>query len=132
MVCVLALNDTSKTSPVKSGTGSPGNESLSVAGTRGAQCLADAHDQLELTPLGDDAWRACEVGVPENDPSRVVAYIERRGDGFEVVWLRGPHRGVRFYTLLADAIDEACAVLVAEATSSATRPIPIAHLAPTA
>lgn len=131
MVCVLALNDTSKTSLVNPSAGSLDGEALSPTGSHGARGAAGAQDRVELTPLGDDAWRACEVGVPENNPSRVLAYIERRGDGFEVVWLRGPRRGVRFYTLLADAIDEACAVLSAEATSSATRPITIAHLAPT-
>lgn len=99
-------------------------------GWNGEVMDADAHDRIELTPLGGDAWRVCEAGVPENNALRVIAYVERCDGGFEVVWLRGPNRGVGFADRLQSAVDEACGVLLSEATSSATRPIAISHLMP--
>jgi hypothetical protein len=43
---------------------------------------------LELVAVDDSAWRISDARLPENDARRVLAYLERTGRRYEVVWLR--------------------------------------------
>lgn len=85
--------------------------------------------QLELVPLGDEAWRLCDGNVEASDATSVVAYIERRTSGYEVVWV-SVHRGVERYATIGDVLERAAKVLADVPASGATRPIPIPHFAP--
>ena len=49
--------------------------------------LRDIH--LELTQASDNAWRVCDTSVPEAGALHIVASIEARDQGFEVLWVRG-------------------------------------------
>ncbi|WP_460815958.1 hypothetical protein [Microbacterium petrolearium] len=89
----------------------------------------DTVHQLDLVPLGEDAWRLCDRSVDSCDATSVVAYVERRDDGYEVVWV-STHRGVERFTTMGDALERAAEVLSAVTPPGATRPIPIPHFAP--
>ena len=56
---------------------------------RAAQTLGGDFINLELTVVGEGAWRVSDLRVPADDVSHVVAFIESRDDSFEIVWLRG-------------------------------------------
>lgn len=85
--------------------------------------------QLELVPLGNDAWRLCDGNVEATDATSVVAYVERRGVGYEVVWVSAC-RGVERHATLGDVLERAAEVLADIPPSGATRPIEIPHFAP--
>lgn len=85
--------------------------------------------QLELVPLGDEAWRLCDGNVEASDATSVVAYIERRAGGYEVVWV-SVHRGIERFATLGDVLERAANVLASMPISGATRPIAIPHFAP--
>ncbi|KDA05955.1 hypothetical protein DC31_11840 [Microbacterium sp. CH12i] len=87
-----------------------------------------AHNCVELTRLGDGAWRACDASMPEDHPEHVVAFIERRNERFEVVWLRGSTVN-REFEHLEGALDAVCDV-IGGAESRSTRPIQIPHAPP--
>lgn len=85
--------------------------------------------QLELVPLGDDAWRLCDRTVDASDATSVIAYVERRGLVYEVVWV-SISRGVERFRTMGDVLERATGILANTPVSGATRPIPIAHFAP--
>ncbi|QRY42242.1 hypothetical protein JVX92_11290 [Microbacterium hominis] len=84
---------------------------------------------LELIPIDDDAWRLCDTRAGANDAEFVVAYIERGDDGYDAVWMRGPRRRSR-HRRLDECLSCGHALLRAEESSTASRPIPIAHFPP--
>jgi len=44
------------------------------------------HDQfLEVIPVGDEAWRVCDGRVDPADATRVLGFVERRHDRFELL-----------------------------------------------
>lgn len=44
-------------------------------------------DILEIIALSDHEWRVCDGRIAPSDPSRILGYIERCPDGFEVLSL---------------------------------------------
>lgn len=45
-------------------------------------------------PVGDDAWKLCDLDVAQNDPRHVLAYVEAADAGVDVVWVsHGPRHG---------------------------------------
>ncbi len=90
---------------------------------------AQIDGRLELLPIDDDAWRLCDRLVDDHDAEYVVAYIERADAGFEAIWMRGPRRRSRQKTL-EECVRRGEALLRAEETSRARRPVPIAHFPP--
>ncbi|MBW9110009.1 hypothetical protein [Microbacterium ureisolvens] len=83
--------------------------------------------QLVLEPVSEGAWRLCDRAVAANHAGNVVAYVEvAPPDGFDVVWIIPGHRPGRYRTL-EQVLTDATMLLT---RPSATKPIPIAHLAP--
>jgi len=89
----------------------------------------DTVHRLELVPLGDEAWRLCDGNEEASDATSVVAYVERRPSGYEVVWV-SLRQGVERFATLGDVLERAAQVLAEVPVSGATRPIPIPHFAP--
>lgn len=85
---------------------------------------------LELIPIDDDAWRLCDRRAGDNDAEFVVAYIERGDSGFEAIWMRGPRRRSK-HARLEECLARGMMLLRSEDSSTASRPIPIAHFPPT-
>ncbi|MBF4562119.1 hypothetical protein ITJ43_08185 [Microbacterium sp. VKM Ac-2870] len=90
---------------------------------------AQIDDRLELLPIDDDAWRLCDRRVDDHDAEYVVAYIERGNAGFEAIWMRGPRRRSHQKTL-QECVRRGEALVRAEETSRARRPVSIAHFPP--
>jgi hypothetical protein len=42
---------------------------------------------VEVVPLCDGEWRLCDRRIPADDSRRLLSYVSRDGDGFEVLWL---------------------------------------------
>lgn len=84
---------------------------------------------LTVIEIGPDAWRLSDRRANGNDAGCVVAYVEKCGPWFEVVWMSGPRRRSRFESL-DECLDAAETVLAEDAPSGASRPIPIPHLPP--
>lgn len=53
----------------------------------------------QLLWVGDGAWVACDPLVLENDPRRVIAYVECRDHAVHVLWVRERRRPTRCRTL---------------------------------
>lgn len=73
-------------------------ELMITADTRVADDAAPA-----LIWVGESGWVACDTAVPENDPRRVIAYLECKNRRVEVLWVRDRH-GVSGYETLAEAM----------------------------
>jgi hypothetical protein len=46
-----------------------------------------ANPRLEVVALSDHEWRVCDRLLHRADPRRVLGYIERRDEGYEVLAL---------------------------------------------
>jgi hypothetical protein len=46
-----------------------------------------ANPRLEVVALSDHEWRVCDRLLDKADPRRVLAYIERRDEGYDVLAL---------------------------------------------
>lgn len=42
---------------------------------------------VEVVRLCEDTWRLCDARIPADDSRRLISYVERIGDGVEVLWL---------------------------------------------
>ena len=61
----------------------------------------DEH-RVELEWIGNGAWRACDVTVPPDDATCLIAYVECRADCVEVTWVR-PFRPMSSFESLREA-----------------------------
>jgi hypothetical protein len=86
---------------------------------------------LELVAMSPGAWRLCDGRVPRDDAASVIAYVERDGDGVDVVWLQGA-TGQAHFTCLQDVLAAADGLALPRRSAGPTRPVPIAHFAPRA
>lgn len=88
------------------------------------------HGSWELTPIGHDSWRICDLARRQADADCLIAYVERNSTGsLDVLWLRRPcPRTTRFrgFSELLSALDAA----VAAASDRSARPSPIRHFPP--
>jgi hypothetical protein len=75
-------------------------------------CARDALevDDLRLTAVTEHGWRITDRRLPIFDPCRVVAFVERCGDNFEVMQLGA---GIEWTEL--PSLDDAVAFVVASA-----------------
>ena len=65
-------------------------------------------EDLELTPVTAHGWRVTDGRLPLRDPHRLLAFVERRGDVFEVMQLGAGFEWHEFESLEA-AIMFVCA-----------------------
>lgn len=70
--------------------------------------------RVELNWVGNGAWRACDVAIPEDDARCLIAYLECHDDRVEVTWIR-PFRPRSVFSSLRDAY-LAVNLVVAEAS----------------
>lgn len=91
---------------------------------------ADAHStRIVFHELEASSWRVCDSALPPTHPEHVVAYVERHGAMYDVVWLRGVRESEMFDT--RESVCTAAMRRVSEQPSSAaTRPVPIPHFPP--
>lgn len=87
--------------------------------------------RVEICAVGEGSWRLCDASLPENDPRRLVAYVEQEGDRVVVLWLRRVHTDAAFATL-DQALEAADEVLALEERdrNRASRPVFIPHFPP--
>lgn len=85
--------------------------------------------RLRLSDLAEGCWRLCDTSIPSDHAAHVVAYVERSGSGFDVVWLQGPP-GHAWVPTMDDALAAAAAILRENDTHGPTRPVSIPHFAP--
>ena len=50
------------------------------------------HVELEVVALSRSEWRVCDGRIDEGDARRILGYIERRENGYEVLALNPAHR----------------------------------------
>ncbi|MCR2763111.1 hypothetical protein NQ152_06250 [Microbacterium sp. zg.B48] len=72
------------------------------------QLSADRKSSPELVWIGDGAWVARDTRLAENDPHRVVAYLECKDHRVYVLWVRG-RRDVSCFNSLREALTEIAA-----------------------
>ena len=64
--------------------------------------------ELETIALTDASWRVCDARLPDDDGTRLLAYVEQVGDRIETLWM-WPHAGECTTT---DTLDAALAVIL--------------------
>src|SRR3954451_15607410 len=75
---------------------------------RGGSSNADAAAHVEeshrvqLTWIGNGAWRACDVTIPADDARCLIAYVECVDHHVEVLWI-GARRPPSFFGSLREA-----------------------------
>ena len=87
--------------------------------------------QLELVPLGDNAWRLCDRARIDLDggDGTLIAYVERlAGGAYEAVWVNHGPRVEIFASL--EAVVVAATRRLARRVSTDSKPVPIPHRAP--
>ena len=57
--------------------------------------------EIEFKPLDRRSWRVCDRRAGLGDAAGLIGYVERAGDGFDVVWMVGPRTPSRFQSLEA-------------------------------
>jgi hypothetical protein len=64
-------------------------------------------DDVDLAPVTSHGWRVTDRRLPVHDPLRLLGYIERRGDVFEVMQLGAGFEWNEFPSLVA-AVEYLC------------------------
>jgi hypothetical protein len=57
--------------------------------------------EIEFKPLDRRSWRVCDRRAGVRDAAGLIGYVERVGDGYDVVWMVGPRTPARFRSLEA-------------------------------
>lgn len=73
-----------------------------------------AEQDLDVHPLSGTSWRVCDNRLPEDNACRLLGFIERKGDRFEVTQL---DHG--FVWLSFDSLDAAVAQFTRERSDEA-------------
>jgi hypothetical protein len=64
-----------------------------------------AATDLEVVCLCEGEWRLCDSRIPATDSRRLISYVEKSGDGYEVLWL--PTLSVQYMSSLEEAMEAA-------------------------
>lgn len=43
--------------------------------------------ELETIALSEASWRVCDARLPDDDGTRLLAYVEQTGDRVETLWM---------------------------------------------
>lgn len=89
-----------------------------------------SHGRWEVTRLGHDAWRICDLARRQADADCLIAYVDRQPTGvLDVLWLRTPcPRSTRFRSF--DRLFEALDLAIANVSDRSRAPSPIPHRPP--
>ncbi|SMQ73722.1 hypothetical protein [Agreia sp. VKM Ac-1783] len=66
---------------------------------------AEATTDLEVVCLCEGEWRLCDARIPATDSRRLISYVEKSKDGYEVLWL--PTLSVQHVSSLDEAMSKA-------------------------
>lgn len=67
--------------------------------------LPPIHRAIETIALTETSWRVCDAGLPDDDATRLIAYVEQNDAGFEVLWMWPSPGSCTTYPTLDDAFD---------------------------
>lgn len=42
---------------------------------------------IETIALTETSWRVCDADLPDDDATRLIAYVEENGLGVEILWM---------------------------------------------
>jgi hypothetical protein len=59
---------------------------------------------VELTPLSERTWRVCDDRLGDREMQRVIGYLHRVDDEFEMLWIRPRPGAVYRYPTLEAAV----------------------------
>lgn len=65
--------------------------------------------ELETIALTDTSWRICDASLPDDDGTRLLAYVEQVGERVETLWMT-PRAGE---CSVFDSLDEALTAILA-------------------
>lgn len=69
--------------------------------------MSISHDQfLEVIAVGDEAWRVCDGRVDPADATRVLGFVERRVDHFELLRFGAAPTVFEHFDCLDAALDD--------------------------
>lgn len=60
---------------------------------------SDATVRTELLWVGDGGWCVCDAARDDDDPHRVLAFVQCHDHVVDVTWVRTPQPAARFDTL---------------------------------
>ena len=66
---------------------------------------AEATTDLEVVCLCEGEWRLCDARISATDSRRLISYVEKSRDGYEVLWL--PNLTVQRVSSLDEAVAKA-------------------------
>lgn len=72
--------------------------------------------QLSMEPIDDGSWRLCDRTVDSADADSLVAYIERRGGRYDIIWIHDDLANAT-YDSLREMLAEAATALAARVTA---------------
>ncbi|RWZ64273.1 hypothetical protein ELQ92_05750 [Labedella populi] len=49
--------------------------------------LRPSRRTVETIALTESSWRVCDADLPDDDATRLIAYVEQNDVGFEVLWM---------------------------------------------
>jgi hypothetical protein len=87
------------------------------------------YGRVEAVRVDDDCWRLCDGTLPENDPTRVIAFAELKDDHVTVLWLRLRNERSTFATF-EQALRAAGKIIYDAERRRPVRPVPIPHFPP--
>lgn len=61
--------------------------------------------EIETIALTETSWRVCDAELPDDDATRLIAYVEENDRGFEVLWMWPFPGSCTTYPILDDAFE---------------------------
>jgi hypothetical protein len=61
--------------------------------------------EIETIALTETSWRVCDAELPDDDATRLLAYVEQNDLGFEVLWMWPFPGPCETFTNVDDAFD---------------------------
>lgn len=82
--------------------------------------MSIVHDQfLEVIAVGEDAWRVCDGRLDPSDATRVLGFVERTHDHFELLRIGSAPAGCESFDCLDAALDDLSRRLIGSASAPA-------------
>ncbi|GAA3216052.1 hypothetical protein GCM10017690_31690 [Microbacterium terregens] len=89
------------------------------------------YGRIELTRVDDDCWRLCDGALPQSDPSRIIAFAEKKNGHVTLLWLR-QRSGQQDFATFEQALRATEATVYELDGQRTERPRPIPHFPPLA
>ncbi|MGH3704335.1 MAG: hypothetical protein ACRDT9_06870 [Agromyces sp.] len=66
--------------------------------------ITTTHDVVDLIPVDTGLWRVCDTRFEEGRSRRIIGYLDHRGEGYEMLWMRPRPGVIRRYATFDDAV----------------------------